>query len=319
MSNCVVGSDGGGTPLGVVTEHSVEGYNHLAHHGNDDDLGLFASGGEALGEGFKSGIVSACAQGCHVENITHGHATPIDTAVSLKLSAVKVVGRETDQGGDLLAIDLAELRQGGEERKGEGRADARHGDEQPIAVGETRIGGNKLGQPFVQEKNIGLQPHQPALAKTPQHGVLKMSCLVHSGSRRGSPHDPVPVILHHAPFPTYKAARHDDRSNSSDDLTDADMFGKLKAAWNRLSKGTSKLDELATPLIEYNGYRIRPTPYAVNGQYQTAGIIEKDAPDGIKEHRFVRADTHQNRDDAINFTISKAKQIIDMQGDRMFV
>jgi hypothetical protein len=32
MSNCVVGSDGGGTPLGVVTEHGVEGYDHLAHH-----------------------------------------------------------------------------------------------------------------------------------------------------------------------------------------------------------------------------------------------------------------------------------------------
>ena len=97
------------------------------------------------------------------------------------------------------------------------------------------------------------------------------------------------------------------------------MFAKLKTAWNRLSKGTSKLEESATALIEYNGYRIRPTPYEVNGQYQTAGIIQKDAPDGLKEHRFVRADTHQNRDDAINFTISKAKQIIDMQGDRIFI
>jgi hypothetical protein len=97
------------------------------------------------------------------------------------------------------------------------------------------------------------------------------------------------------------------------------MFAKLKAAWIRLSKGTSKLDQSATPLIEYNGYRIRPTPYGVNGQYQTAGIIEKDAPDGLKEHRFIRADTHQNRDDAINFTISKAKQIIDMQGDSIFI
>jgi hypothetical protein len=26
MSNCVVGSEGGGTPLGVVTEHGVEGF-----------------------------------------------------------------------------------------------------------------------------------------------------------------------------------------------------------------------------------------------------------------------------------------------------
>ena len=97
------------------------------------------------------------------------------------------------------------------------------------------------------------------------------------------------------------------------------MFAKLKAAWIRLSKGAGKLDEAATAFIEYKGYRIKPTPYLVNGQYQTAGIIEKDHPDGLKEHRFVRADTHQNRDDAINFTISKAKQIIDMQGDRIFV
>jgi hypothetical protein len=102
-------------------------------------------------------------------------------------------------------------------------------------------------------------------------------------------------------------------------MTDADMFARLKAAWIRLSKGTSKIDASATALTEYNGYRIRPTPYEVDGQYQTAGIIEKDLPDGLKEHHFVRADTHQNRDDAINFTISKAKQIIDMQGDRIFV
>ena len=63
MSNCVVGSDECGTPRGVVTEHGVEGYNHLAHHCDDDDLGLFARGGEALGEGFESGIVSARTQG----------------------------------------------------------------------------------------------------------------------------------------------------------------------------------------------------------------------------------------------------------------
>lgn len=98
------------------------------------------------------------------------------------------------------------------------------------------------------------------------------------------------------------------------------MFTKLKAAWNRLAAGSgaSQSDEPAIPLVEYNGYRIRPAPYRVNGQYQTAGVIEKDTPDGVKEHRFVRADTHPSRDDAIEFTISKAKQIVDMQGDRMF-
>jgi hypothetical protein len=38
----------------------------------------------------------------------------------------------------------------------------------------------------------------------------------------------------------------------------------------------------------------------------------------VKEHRFIRADTHQSKEDAVAFAISKAKQIIDLQGDRIF-
>jgi hypothetical protein len=98
------------------------------------------------------------------------------------------------------------------------------------------------------------------------------------------------------------------------------MLSKLKAAWSRLT-ATRRGDESsgpAVPATEYKGYRIRPTPYRTNGLYQTAGIIEKDAPEGVKTHRFVRADTHHSRDDAIAFVISKAKQIIDLQGDRIF-
>ena len=70
--------------------------------------------------------------------------------------------------------------------------------------------------------------------------------------------------------------------------------------------------------IEYNGYRIRPAPYASKGQYQTSGIIEKEVGGELKEHRFVRAETHPSRDQAVEFSIAKAKQIIDEQGDRIF-
>ena len=93
------------------------------------------------------------------------------------------------------------------------------------------------------------------------------------------------------------------------------MLSRLKAAWNRLVGGS---DEPAAAAVEYKGYRIRPAPYRTNGQYQTAGSIEKSAPDGVKEHRFIRADTYPSREDAISFTITKAKQIIDLQGDRIF-
>ena len=99
------------------------------------------------------------------------------------------------------------------------------------------------------------------------------------------------------------------------------MFSKLKAAWARLAgaRGGGEADAPAAPAVEYKGYRIRPTPFRANGHYQTAGIIEKDTPEGVKEHRFIRADTHQSREDAVAFAVSKAKQIIDLQGDRMFL
>ena len=99
------------------------------------------------------------------------------------------------------------------------------------------------------------------------------------------------------------------------------MFSKLKAAWASLAgaRGGGEADAPAAPAVEYKGYRIRPTPFRANGHYQTAGIIEKDTPEGVKEHRFIRADTHQSKEDAVTFAVSKAKQIIDLQGDRMFL
>ena len=48
------------------------------------------------------------------------------------------------------------------------------------------------------------------------------------------------------------------------------------------------------------------------------GTIAKDFPEGAREHRFVRAETHPNRDDAAAFAVRKAQQIIDEQGDRLF-
>jgi hypothetical protein len=99
------------------------------------------------------------------------------------------------------------------------------------------------------------------------------------------------------------------------------MLAKLKAALSRLAGGREGAgsSEPAVPPVEYNGYRIRPAPFRANDRYQTAGVIEKDFPDGVKEHRFIRADTHQSLDDANEFAIAKGRQIIDQQGDRIFV
>ncbi len=70
--------------------------------------------------------------------------------------------------------------------------------------------------------------------------------------------------------------------------------------------------------VEYHGYRITPAPQRQASGWNTAGVIAKTFEDGVKEHRFVRVDTHTSKDDAIAFSITKAQQIIDEQGDRLF-
>lgn len=92
----------------------------------------------------------------------------------------------------------------------------------------------------------------------------------------------------------------------------------LKELWDRLMGAHPGAQEAAAEAVEYKGYRIRPNPYQSGSQYQTAGTIEKDFPTGLKEHRFVRAESHPSKDDAVEFSVLKARQIIDQQGDRMF-
>ncbi len=76
-------------------------------------------------------------------------------------------------------------------------------------------------------------------------------------------------------------------------------------------------EKVAEP-VHYKGFVIRAAPYRDNGHYQTAGVIEREA-DGVRqEHRFIRADTYATYEDAVKFTISKAQQMIDLQGERLF-
>ena len=70
--------------------------------------------------------------------------------------------------------------------------------------------------------------------------------------------------------------------------------------------------------VEYKGFVIRAAPYKNNGHYQTAGTITREIGGVQKEHRFIRADAYASYDDAVNFTLNKARQIVDLQGERIF-
>jgi hypothetical protein len=178
MSNCGVGSGGFGLPGDVVSQHGVEGGDHLAHDGDDDDFRLFVGGGETTVEDVESRIVPASAQSCHVEHVTDWHSAAVDAAMSFELATVEVVRRKSDKGSDLLAAHLAELRQQCDEGEGERGADALHRGQEFITPSEIGIAGNDLSHASVEQKDISLEPRQATFVEAPQHDILKVGGLV---------------------------------------------------------------------------------------------------------------------------------------------
>ncbi|MHA7881481.1 MAG: HlyU family transcriptional regulator [Saccharospirillum sp.] len=65
---------------------------------------------------------------------------------------------------------------------------------------------------------------------------------------------------------------------------------------------------------EYKGYTITPTPIAEGGQFRVSGVIEK----GEQSHTFIRSDLVAGQEAACDFSVTKAKLIIDQMGDRVF-
>jgi hypothetical protein len=70
--------------------------------------------------------------------------------------------------------------------------------------------------------------------------------------------------------------------------------------------------------VDYNGFIIRAAPFKSDEQYQTAGIVAKNVSGVHKEHRFIRADRHNTLNEALEFSLVKAKKLVDELGERMF-
>lgn len=70
---------------------------------------------------------------------------------------------------------------------------------------------------------------------------------------------------------------------------------------------------------EYKGFSIQATPFREEGQFQTCGVVAKEIEGERREHRFIRADRFASRDDASENALRKARQLIDEQGERLFI
>lgn len=70
--------------------------------------------------------------------------------------------------------------------------------------------------------------------------------------------------------------------------------------------------------VEHNGFTTRAEPFKADGQYQTAGVIEKEVGGARKEHKFIRAERHASYEAAEEFSLLKGRQIVDQQGEMIF-
>jgi hypothetical protein len=85
--------------------------------------------------------------------------------------------------------------------------------------------------------------------------------------------------------------------------------------FSRLFGGSGKPE---TQPEVYKEFRIFPEPQSDSGGYRLAARIEKEVGGETKVHHLLRADQIQSLDEAEAFSIRKAKQVIDEQGERLF-
>src|SRR5680860_1726862 len=98
-----------GLPWCVIAEDGVEDGEELAHAGGDGDLGWPAAPDQASVESLQRGIAADGGQGRHVQGGADAGAAAHDHATAAEAAAVAVDRRDPDQGGDLAAIEGAEL------------------------------------------------------------------------------------------------------------------------------------------------------------------------------------------------------------------
>ncbi|SLN32275.1 Transcriptional activator HlyU [Roseovarius litorisediminis] len=68
----------------------------------------------------------------------------------------------------------------------------------------------------------------------------------------------------------------------------------------------------------YKGFRIVPDPQSCEGGYRLGARIEKEIAGEVKVYDLRRADVLRSVEDAEGFSVRKAKQVIDEQGEAIF-
>lgn len=93
------------------------------------------------------------------------------------------------------------------------------------------------------------------------------------------------------------------------------MIGKFL---RRLSGGDASEAPKIAATEQYEGYELQATPLKESEGWRVAGSIVREVGGETKRHDFIRADTCVQQEDAVAFTLRKARQIVDERGERVF-
>src|SRR5229473_6604064 len=116
----------GTCPGFAVAQHGVEDSQQLAHGGDESETGRFAALAQTAVEGLERRVVLDGDQASHVERRSDLDTAALDLALAAVSAAVPVHRSHASEGGDLVAVDPAELGQLGDQGAGDDVADARH-------------------------------------------------------------------------------------------------------------------------------------------------------------------------------------------------
>ena len=82
---------------------------------------------------------------------------------------------------------------------------------------------------------------------------------------------------------------------------------------------SSNATKSAGKRVEHKGFIVEAAVYPEGGQFQLAGVISKEVGGTTKQVRFVRADRFASADEAADRALDKGRQIVDEQGENVFV
>lgn len=89
--------------------------------------------------------------------------------------------------------------------------------------------------------------------------------------------------------------------------------------WSKLFGGGSEKGAKAKVEPQsYKDYAILVDPIREGAGYRVSAVIEKEIGGVVKSHHMIRADVFSDPETAASITLSKAKSLIDGQGDGIF-